>query len=378
MRILAVDDDQFILDLLAGSLTAKDRYDLVCCDSAEAALTLIETEKTPFDCFLLDIMLPGVDGIELCDMLRQSKRYRTTPILMITASREADLMERAFYAGATDFVSKPLEAIELSARINSAAMLNDSLHRERDMRHSLAELTEKTKLRFEEEVVLAGTGVSTLAGLENDLLRMPGSCYAMTLVSIDISGLRGIHRAVSGAQFRAHLEAVAHAAMAVTEGMTLRLAYTGNGRYLGVMIGRGRLDRTEILTRMTAQLSQTWDVEATGTPMPPQLLLGTLSDQRLWSGLSASDELRAHLKSRDIEPPLSKSREERLFTRPDVVPAEAERIGRPKVAPERKPVVQQEPKTEKPVVRQEPKAEMTDPQEDELFAQLDRLFSAAR
>lgn len=324
MRILAVDDDLLILDLLKGCLTKENRYDLTCCETSEEALRLIELDVTHFDCFLLDIMMPGVDGIELCDQLRQTRRYRTTPILMITASREPDLMERAFYAGATDFISKPLEGIELGARINSAAMLNDSLHRERAARHSLAELTEKSRLRFEEEVSLDGTGVTTLLAMENALLRMSAGCYAMTLFSIDISGLRGIHKAVTPPQFRHHLEAVATAAMAAAGDRTCKLAYTGSGRFVGAMIGRARLDKHAMLDRLTAQLDDAWDPSASGALLAPKIQLNTVSDQRLWSGLSACDRLREHLESSDFTPRVQKAQEDKLFARFDARMNEAD------------------------------------------------------
>ena len=62
MRILAVDDDPIILDLLKGSLNKDNSGDLICCETAEDALEVLETQTTPIDCFLLDIMLPGIDG----------------------------------------------------------------------------------------------------------------------------------------------------------------------------------------------------------------------------------------------------------------------------------------------------------------------------
>lgn len=315
MRIMAVDDDLLILDLLRECLTKQGGYDLTCCETAEDALQLMEEETLPFDCFLLDIMLPGVDGIELCDMLRQSSRYRTTPILMITASREANLMERAFYAGATDYINKPLDGIELGARINSASMLNDSLHREREIRHTLEELTEKMKLRLEEDVDLEGSGVMTPPELENMLLRMPAGCYSMTLFNIDISGIRGIHRDLTGPQFRYHLMEVGRAACAAMEGLNTMVAYSGHGRFVGAVIGRKRFDRENALMKMNARLSNDWDVAASARPMPPQLVMGALSDQRLWSGLSASNHLRDNSVPPSKELTLGKSQADVLFDR---------------------------------------------------------------
>ena len=317
MRILAVDDDVVILDLLKRCLTAEHHYDLTCCASSEEALKLIGSSTTHFDCFLLDIMLPGIDGIELCERVRENKRYHATPILMITASREANLMERAFFAGATDFISKPLEGIELGARINSAAMLNDSLHRERQAQHSLAELTEKSRLRLDEEVDLKGTGVSNILALENALLRIGPGCYAMTLFSIDIAGIRGIYRNVSPAQFRALLESVAVAAVAGAEERNCKMAYAGNGCYVGAMIGRERLKTDAMLARINDALAGSWDSAATGMETPPKLRMGIITDQRLWSGISASDRLREHCDMQDMGQSVPKSKEDELFARFD-------------------------------------------------------------
>lgn len=315
MRILAVDDDPVILDLLERALADSRGYELTTCTSGEDALKLLKGPIAPFECFLLDVMLPGIGGIELCDAIRQTAAYRTAPIIMITASREPDLMERAFYAGATDFMSKPLDGVELSARIVSASMLNDSLHREREARHTLADLTAKMKLRFDEAVRLSNPEVTDLLALENTLLRMPEGCYAMTLFSIDVMGLRGIHRAVSPMAFRYHLEAVAGAAVDAFKHRTARLAYTGSGRFMGVVMGRERFDRDAVLTAINASLSSDWDATASGTPMPPAIRLTTLSDQRLWSGVSASDMLRTKKANVDLLRGVQEEQEDNLFSK---------------------------------------------------------------
>lgn len=315
MRILAVDDDPIILELLEQSLGVHDAYDLITCSSAEQAMIVLDNDPTPFDCFLLDVMLPGVDGIELCDAIRQTKNYVATPIIMITASREPDLMEQAFYAGATDFICKPLDGVELGARINSAGMLNDSLHREREVRHTLAELTAKLKLRFDEAVKLDTPGVTLPAAMENTLLRMPAGCYAMSPFALDILGLRGIHRAVSPQAFRAHLEQVAVAATEAVKNRSYMIAYGGGGRFLGTLMGRERFQPDALLTEMNKTLTANWDADVCGTPMPPALRLTRLSDQRLWSGLSVSDLFHKHQHNGDLLSGVDSNQEDTLFDR---------------------------------------------------------------
>ncbi len=313
MRILAVDDDPVILGLLQGCLAAD--HDLHCCTSAEEALRMVKDEA-PFDCFLLDVILPGVDGIDLCKMLREMQDHRTTPILMITASRAPDLMGRAFVAGATDFICKPLEGIELGARINTAQMLNDSLCRERMAQHQLSDLAQRTKVRFDEAVALDVEGMTDLSAVEIELLRMPAGVYAMTLFQIEVHGLQTIHETGSGFSFRRHLEQVGSAVQSAAEAVQARVAYVGNGRFLGVVMTRSRLDHVSMMIAMNGALQRLWDGAGRDRLEVPVLEYALLSDQKLWSGLSASDTLRRYSRCRDgSRDCVVEAGEERLFAR---------------------------------------------------------------
>lgn len=313
MRILAVDDDPVILELLRNALTKHDTYELTCCDSAEDAEDLLARTKQPFECFLLDIHLPGVTGIEFCSNLRQTDVYRTVPIIMITASRESDLMGQAFYAGATDFLPKPLDGVELGARINSASMLNESRRREREAQNTLAALSRQSRLDFEDAVRLDAEGVLDVMGLENALLRLPAGCYGMNLFSVDILGLRGVFRTVDGPAFRQHLEAVAEATTDALGKANWMLAYAGNGRFVGLTLERLRLNRDRLIERIETILKENWDEELCGVASPPEVRVSSVSDQRILSGLSASDKIREYLKHNDLTEGLGLEQEENLF-----------------------------------------------------------------
>ena len=296
MRILAVDDDPVILEMLRSALTGDDMgCELVCCDCAEDGLDTIAREIKPFDCFLLDVMLPGIDGIELCDRIRAMPEHGSTPIIMITASTDPNLMGRAFGAGATDFVTKPLNGLDLGARINTASMLNDSMMREREAKLVLAEMTAKMRLRFDEVLVLEAKGVTDVPTMENDLLRLPEGCYAMHLFSMDINGMRDRYEHISAPAFRQHIEQVAGAAADALEGYNWRLAYAGSGRFIGILMGRRRIDPEALLTEAHARLAKNWDAGRCELDIPPSLSMTALSDQRLWSGRSAGDHLHTAL-----------------------------------------------------------------------------------
>lgn len=111
MRILAVDDDPIILGLIPRIAAEVGCADTTISSSGAQALALLEQSFRPYDCLLLDINMPGIDGIELCGRIRRIPAYRDTPIIMLTAMKDVDHLDRAFRAGASDYISKPFDVI---------------------------------------------------------------------------------------------------------------------------------------------------------------------------------------------------------------------------------------------------------------------------
>lgn len=295
MRILAVDDDPTIRDMLRNCLTAQHGFDLVCAEHAEGALALLEDSDTDFDCFLLDIMLPGIDGITLCAELRSLIKYRDTPILMVTASTTHDLMERAFRAGATDFIYKPLNGVELGARINTAGLLNDSLRREQVAHHSLAELTRLMKIRCEESFDLGVPDVYDLNGFENRLLRLPEGCYAMNLIAIRLPQIRNIFDALTPAEFCSQMVRVAEASIVALQRHRCILGYAGNGVLVTAILARNRVDSASVQRLIEDELAQGWTVSQEGRNSTVEVSVQSISPQRLWTGRSACNKVREHI-----------------------------------------------------------------------------------
>lgn len=122
MRILAVDDDAFIRELLPKIAARVNCSDIVLASSGLQAIDLIEKSESPFDCLLLDINMPEMSGIDLCAHIRSMAEYQVTPIIMLTAMTDTDHLDRAYLAGATDYVSKPFDIIEFGERLNAAKM----------------------------------------------------------------------------------------------------------------------------------------------------------------------------------------------------------------------------------------------------------------
>jgi DNA-binding response OmpR family regulator len=131
MKILAVDDDPLILDLLEVSLVETSFKDIVSTASAEEALALLDALDGPncaegdgsFDIFLLDIQMPGMNGIDLCRKIRSRLGYKNAPIIMITSLNDRSHVVEAFSAGATDYITKPFDGLELVSRIRLAQMI---------------------------------------------------------------------------------------------------------------------------------------------------------------------------------------------------------------------------------------------------------------
>lgn len=111
-NVLVVDDDQDMRDLIELVLR-RSGLDVVAVGSPLAALDLVADADPGFDMAVLDWSMPQMDGGELCARLRQVPELRDLPILILTAYADAATRERAFAAGATDFMSKPFTLKDL-------------------------------------------------------------------------------------------------------------------------------------------------------------------------------------------------------------------------------------------------------------------------
>ncbi|MFQ3316168.1 MAG: DNA-binding response OmpR family regulator [Candidatus Poriferisodalaceae bacterium] len=113
IRILAVEDDERILTALTFALE-DEGWQVVKADSGEVALA--EFHKETIDLVLIDIMLPGIDGFELC---REIRSISDVPIIMVTARDDTHDIVAGLEAGADDYLTKPFAPKELSARIRA-------------------------------------------------------------------------------------------------------------------------------------------------------------------------------------------------------------------------------------------------------------------
>ena len=81
MKILAVDDDELIREILGATLEAHGYTNVTMADCGEDALRKIAASPEPFDGFMFDIQMPGMDGTELCQQVRQMEQYKNSPVM---------------------------------------------------------------------------------------------------------------------------------------------------------------------------------------------------------------------------------------------------------------------------------------------------------
>jgi sigma-B regulation protein RsbU (phosphoserine phosphatase) len=125
-RVLLVDDAKANLDILVEGLKSDHKLSLAL--NGEMALQI--AARTPPDLVLLDIMMPGLDGYEVCRRLRQAPETAEVPIMFLSSLDEVQNKTRGFEAGANDYLTKPFEMLEVKARVRSllkAKAYNDAV-----------------------------------------------------------------------------------------------------------------------------------------------------------------------------------------------------------------------------------------------------------
>jgi len=115
-KILVVDDEAYIVELVKFNLE-KEGYEVIVAHDGVKALDMVR-EELP-DLIVLDIMIPRMDGLEVCRLLKQDQAYKTIPIIMLTAKGEEFDTILGLEMGADDYIKKPFSPRELLARVNA-------------------------------------------------------------------------------------------------------------------------------------------------------------------------------------------------------------------------------------------------------------------
>ncbi|MGV1099644.1 GGDEF domain-containing response regulator [Thiovibrio sp. JS02] len=146
MAILIVDDTPVNLMLLEEMLQEEGYAPIHCVRSGEDALALlaeaarVEAAPERIDLILMDVMMPGMDGIETCRRLKAQEHSRDIPVIMVTVRDDEEALAQAFAIGAIDYIVKPVREVELLARVRSALKLKEEIERRKERERELVEL----------------------------------------------------------------------------------------------------------------------------------------------------------------------------------------------------------------------------------------------
>lgn len=185
-RILVVDDEEDLLELVRFNL-ARDGYDVLGVISGEEALKAVR--RDPPDLIVLDLMLPGLDGLEVCRRLKADPRTRDIPIVMLTAKSEERDVVSGLERGADDYITKPFSPRVLSARVKALLRRLES-ERTADLESTL-EVHDLVIHPGRHEVHLAGQVVDltyTEFALLHFLAKKPGWAFTRTQIVDAVKG----------------------------------------------------------------------------------------------------------------------------------------------------------------------------------------------
>ena len=168
-KILIVDDEERNIKLLKAYLIAK-QYETAEASNGEEALRMVN-DFNP-DLVLLDVMMPGIDGFEVCKRLKTDEKTKMIPVIMVTALREKEYRIKALEAGVDDFLTKPVDRTELMVRVKSLLRIK-SYHDQ--LVHSFKEIALKNEKLKELEGVREGLTHMIIHDLNNPLTGVLGN-----------------------------------------------------------------------------------------------------------------------------------------------------------------------------------------------------------
>ncbi|WP_166434072.1 response regulator [Roseovarius spongiae] len=240
---MAVDDDSISLSLLQECL-AEGGYEHTTMISHPAeVLTSLTGTAIPYDCILLDIEMPGKDGIQLCAEIRQLPGYRNIPILMITKRNDHASVKKAFASGATDYITKPFEFFEVLTRIRVAERLVQerqaaldsylAIRSDQDNDSANSDGSSITSPSVHEVAAIGSDQFLSLSTFQNYLERMVQQRGSkIDLIAVKVRQIGMIFENTSAAEFLDFLKEVAKAAVAGFGDDDMFIAHGGNGIFL--------------------------------------------------------------------------------------------------------------------------------------------------
>jgi CheY-like chemotaxis protein len=281
MRILAADDDPIILELLSQFLSTVGSHRLTTVGSALEAIELLgEDPDQAFDCFMLDIQMPRMDGIDLARHIRKMGQYQTAPIVMLTAMSEKRYIDNAFAAGATDYVTKPFDLTELKTRIGVVEQLIQTKHVASDARYNTNALLQSylpvDSVDLHEPIALHDIdNVIACTAMENYVAQLSrSSLFGSTVFGFCLRKSEIHHENLSGAEFKYLIEDVAEVISDTFSGQQFLMTYGGNGTFLCITESGWRPDLLKLTDQLNLHLNRAQIMSNSGDELHPRVSSG--------------------------------------------------------------------------------------------------------
>ncbi len=146
-KILIVDDNKRNIQVLAGFLT-NNNYQVEYALDGPKALEWLRDEK--FDLVILDVMMPGMDGFQVCQAMKADEKVRDIPVIFLTAKSDSESIIRGFQAGGVDYINKPFNSWELLTRVKTHIDLKISHDKLKDVNITLEKLVNEKTAQLKE------------------------------------------------------------------------------------------------------------------------------------------------------------------------------------------------------------------------------------
>jgi CheY-like chemotaxis protein len=286
MKILAVDDDGVFLEILGHTLRSIGYDDLTLLNTPDAALQMLEQRKEAFDCILLDIEMPGMTGVELCGRIRALADYRQTPVIMITSLSNRGAIDLAFQKGASDYVTKPLDKLELQARLGAVQRLVEEHKRLMMLEHQVSLMPDAVPLEFDFDAPIAvpefDRGIEFHA-LQNYLLTLGvKGLYSVSAVAICVENALTMYRIASRLAFRNMLSDVGAVIEDCLKTESLLISYAGSGNFVGIVTGPSEWNPADLEFEMNAKMEDFNPIYVSERLPLPRIRVGPVESNSLF------------------------------------------------------------------------------------------------
>jgi len=250
MRILVIDDEPVFLEIMEHMLAKYGERDVMCATSGAEALDFIRRSAIPFDLFLVDIQMPKMSGIELVTAIRKIRDCQSTPIMMVTKVTERGSVDSAFTAGATDYLTKPLDKLEFRARIGVMQRMNAERQQNQALKQAFHQNGgEERKIGFEQPLDLPSADFLIELPVLRNYLSALGRIerISMSVLSFNIENLPTIYANADNELYIDVVEDIATTLFTSLRPQVMMMCYVGSGTFVCVLRGGTSIDMDEVM-----------------------------------------------------------------------------------------------------------------------------------